>query len=124
MSIITADDLASWLRNPSLATDESLRQIVDLTNELVSEEWANPADPVPTRVRLLTLNVAARAWGHNPATAHLESVTRTLDDASRTERYRSTSADGTVYLTSSELAILHGKRPMRSIRLVTNGEYE
>lgn len=124
MDIITAGDLASWLRDPDLATNESLLQVVDLTNELVNEEWATPASPVPTRIRLLALNVAARAWGHNPATAHLESVTRSIDDASRTERYRSSTADGSVYLTDSELALLHGRRPTRSIRLVSYGEFE
>ena len=124
MDVITAGDLASWLRDPSLATDESLLQIVALTNELVTEEWAAPTDPTPTRIHLLALNVAARAWGRNPATAHLESVTRSIDDSSRTERYRSSTADGSVFLTDSELALLQGRRPARSVRLVTYGEFE
>ena len=124
MDVITAGDLASWLRDPSLAADESLLQIVALTNELVTEEWATPADPVPTRIHLLALNVAARAWGQNPATAHLESVTRSIDDGSRTERYRSATSDGSIYLTDGELAVLQGRRPARSVRLVAYGEFE
>lgn len=123
MDIITAADLASWLRDASLATNDSLEQIVDLTNELVTEEWANPIDPVPARITLLTLGVAARAWVNDPSRAHVESVTRSLDDASRTERYRTSSSSGTVYLTDDELAVLQGKRPPRSVRLVAYGEY-
>jgi hypothetical protein len=124
MEIIIPADLASWLREPDLAADESLNQIVSLTNELITEEWAAPEDPIPTRIRILALNVASRAWVRNPAHAHLESITRTLDDASRTERYKSSTNDGTVYLTDSELAVLHGKPAPRSVRLVAYGEYE
>lgn len=121
--IITAADLASWLRDPSLETDASLVQIVTLTNDLVTEEWATPVTPVPTKITLLALGVAARAWVNDPSKANLESLTRGLDDATRTERYRSSAADGTVYLTGDELAILQGKRSPRSVRLVAYGEY-
>lgn len=122
MDIITADDLASWLRDPSLSTDPSLIQIVGLTNDLVSEEWANPDDPAPTRIRLLTLGVAARAWVNDPSKANLESITRAVDDASRTERYRTAGNGGTVYLTGDELAVLQGKPQARSVRLVAYGD--
>ena len=123
MEIITAAELASWLRDPALESNDSLIQIVGLANDLVTEEWTNPSDPVPARITLLTLGVAARAWVNDPSKANLESLTRGLDDASRTERYRSSAADGTVYLTGDELAILQGKRQARSVRLVAYGEY-
>lgn len=122
MDVITAGDLASWLRDPSLEANESLIQVVDLTNELVAEEWSDPVDPAPARIRLLTLGVASRAWVNDPSKANLESLTRALDDASRTERYRASANDGTVYLTSDELAILHGKRAVHSVRLTIYGQ--
>lgn len=121
--IITPDDLASWLRDDSLASNASLIQIVELTNELLDEEWASPVEPIPAKIRLLALRVAARGWRNNPATANLESITRTLDDASRTERYRTSPSSEGVFLTNDELAVLHGKRPPRSVRLVAYGEY-
>lgn len=121
--IIDAADLASWLRDDSLASNTSLIQIVDLTNELVAEEWADPADPAPARIRLLALNVATRAWVADPSKSHLESLTRTLDDASRTEKFKSSGSGGSVYLTGDELAILQGRPQARSVRLVAYGEY-
>lgn len=123
MEIISADDLASWLRDPSLAENESFAQVVDLTNELITEEWtSNPTTPAPVKVQLLAFGVATRAWTHNPAASNLESVTRTVDGASRTERYRSAGAGNNVYLTSDELAVLQGKRTTHSIRLVNYGQ--
>lgn len=120
--VITAVDLAAWLRDETLADDTSLQQIVELVNELVAEEWVSPEDPAPARIKLLALGVGARAWTHNPATAHVESVTRSIDDGSRTERYRASSTSGSVYLTDAELAILQGKPERRSVRLTIYGE--
>lgn len=122
MEIITPEELASYLRDDSLAADESLIQIVDLTNDLVTEEWAGSTSPVPVKIKILTLNVAARAWSFNPATANVESVSRSLDDASRTERYRTSSVSGSVYLTDAEEAILNGRRQYHSVRLIAYGE--
>ena len=47
MDVITPADLASWLRDSSLSTNDSLAQIVDLTNELITDEWVDPEDPAP-----------------------------------------------------------------------------
>ena len=123
VDIISAADLASWLRDSSLEGNASLNQIVTLTNELVTEEWTSAEDPAPAKIKLLTLGVAARAWVNDPGKAHLESLTRGLDDATRTERYRASTANAGVYLTGDELATLQGKRPPRSVRLVAYGEY-
>lgn len=121
MEIITAVELASYLRNDDLATDASLIQIVGLTNDLLTEEWTTPADPIPVKIKLLALNVAARGWTHNPATAHLESLSRTLDDAMRTERYRTSSESGSIFLTEAEEALLNGRKQRRSVRLTIYG---
>lgn len=122
MEIITAAELASYLRDDSLATDPALVQIVSWTNDLVTEEWTASASPVPVKIKLLTLNVAARGWTYNPATANLESLSRTLDDASRTERYRTSSESGSIYLTETEEATLNGRKRRRSIRLTIYGD--
>ena len=45
MDVITAADLASYLRDPSLEDD--LAQIVALTNGLIAEEWSSPGRPRP-----------------------------------------------------------------------------
>jgi hypothetical protein len=120
--VIDAAALAAWLRDSSLADDASLGQIVTFTNALFDEEWANPTDPVPVKVTLLALSVAARAWAFDPSRANVESVSRSLDDASRTERYRTSDGHGGVYLTSDEVALLNGERRSRSVRLVAYGE--
>jgi hypothetical protein len=122
MEIITAAELASYLRDDSLATDTSLVQIVGWTNDLVTEEWTAATTPVPVKIKLLALNVAARGWAYNPATANLESLSRTLDDASRTERYRTSSESGSIYLTEGEEATLNGRKRRRSIRLTIYGD--
>lgn len=122
MSVITAAELASYLRNPDLVSDPSFVQIVSLTNDLIDEAWAAPAYPVPVRITLLGLDVAARAWSFDPTTAHLESYTRTLDDASRTERFRTKGDGGRVYLTAAEASLLRGAPAVRSVRLVRPGD--
>lgn len=120
--IIDVQDLASYLRDDSLAEDPSLIQIVDLVNDLIEDNWTDPQIVVPARVKLLALNVSARAWAWNPASAHLESITRSIDDGSRTERYRAGSSSGSVYLTDDELLVLRGKSSVRSVRLVNYGD--
>lgn len=122
VDIISAAELASYLRNDDLATNASLEQIVEFTNELVTEEWVDPIDPVPVKVKLLTLNVAARAWVYDPSRSHIESYSRSLDDASRTERYRSSSDHQGVYLTDSEIATLNGRARSNSLRLTIYGQ--
>lgn len=122
MEIITAAELASYLRDDALATDASLIQVVTLTNDLVTEEWASATTPVPVKIKLLALNVAARGWTYNPATANLESLSRTLDDASRTERYRTSGENGSVFLTEAEEAVLNGRARRRSVRLTIYGD--
>lgn len=124
MEIISAEDLALRFRDSSLADDESFAQVVDLTNELLTEEWTDdPVSPAPIKIRLLALGVAERAWTHDPATANIESITRSADDASRTERYRSSGSNSNIFLTDAELAVLQGRRLTRSVRLVSYGEF-
>ena len=114
VDVISASDLATHLGNADLETDPRLVQIVTLTNGLITEKWRNPADPVPVSVQLLGLAVGARAWRATPATGQLESITRSVDDASRTERYvvERGNLDGHhVYITEAELAALNGGDP-------------
>lgn len=121
MDIITAAELASWLRDPSLEDDESLIQIVELTNDLITELWTDPEEPVPVRVKMLALSVAARAWVNNPATSNVESTSVRVDDGATTDRYRSPARSG-IYLTADEAALLNGEPRTRSVRLVAYGE--
>lgn len=122
VAIITAAELASYLRDDTLVSNTSLVQIVTLTNGLVTEEWTTPVDPVPLKIKLLTLNVAARAWVNDPSKSHLESYSRSLDDASRTEKYRASSENGSVYLTETEEALLNGRSRNNSVRLTIYGQ--
>lgn len=123
--VITVADLAAYLDLDELVGVRA-ELIMELTNGLIAEKWYNPVDPVPTSVRLLALDVAARAWRNKPGQAPLESVTRSFDDSSKTERYvvqRSDSSGAYVYLTDAELAILNGppKSQVGSIRLSVPG---
>ena len=121
VDIITAESLASYLRDDTLVASPSLAQVVELTNALLTEEWATPVDPIPVKITLLALNVAARAWVYDPSTANLESLSRTSDDGSRTEKYRTAIENSSVYLTESEEALLNGRKARRSIRLTIYG---
>jgi hypothetical protein len=122
MEIITSTELASYLGDAALATDNRLQLIVDLTNDLVSEKWSKATTPVPASVRLLALAVASRAWRSDPSKAALQSVTRSIDDASRTERYAVSSEKVGVFLTDAEETQLRGRRNrVRSIRLKVPG---
>jgi hypothetical protein len=118
--IITTTDLASWLRDSTLQGDESLLQIVDLTNDLITEAWTDPTTPTPVRVTMLALSVAARAWVNSPVTANLESTSVSVDDGSTTRRFRNPSRVG-VYLTDDETALLNGEQRTRSVRLIKDG---
>lgn len=73
MSIIAPDDLASYLRQEDLKPEFDL--LVELANGIVEElPYATPlADPPPTRVRAITLEVAARAY-RNPDGYSSETV--------------------------------------------------
>jgi hypothetical protein len=121
VDIITAADLAAWLRDTSLATDDSLEQIVELTNDLITDSWTDPDDPVPVRIKMLALSIAARAWVNSPALSNVESTSVRVDDAGTTQRFRSPARLG-VYLTADELALLNGEQRTRSVRLTIYGE--
>lgn len=124
--VITLGDLAAYL-DPAAVSGARAELIVDLTNGLIAERWTTPSDPAPTSVRVLALNVAARAWRNKPGHGPLESITRSIDDASRTERYAIPVGDGSgadVFLTDAELATLNGlpaKARVGSIRLGVPG---
>jgi hypothetical protein len=119
--VLTAADLAAWLRDPALEENASLVQIMELVNELFVDEWTTPVDPAPARVRLLALSVGARAWVNSPSASNLESTSVSVDDGSTTKRFRSPARFG-VYLTSDEVAALNGSHRSRSVRLISYGE--
>jgi hypothetical protein len=124
MPVLTEGTLSAYLDDDAVLDSRRAVEIVRLTNGLIDEEWANPVEPVPVRVELLALEVAARAWRMVPGHGPVESITRSFDDASRTERYAVTVPDESghqVYLTDAELALLHGKNKARvgSITLST-----
>lgn len=101
---IDVDDLAAYLRDAG-APGDVLFQLADLANGVVSDT-TGALDPVPTRVKAITLEVAARAY-RNPQGFSSESV----DDY--TYRRDSATRQAGVYLTaaeSSELLTLAGKR--------------
>lgn len=98
MDIINMIDLASYLRESNI--DPSADLLVELANGIVTEVTGT-LDPIPTRVRAVTLEVAARAY-RNPQGASSE----TIDDYTY-RRDGDTTAAG-VYLTRTELATLRG----------------
>lgn len=120
--ILIPQDAADWLRDPELANDESFSNLVNLVNEVISEEWKWATPTVPARIRLLAVNVVARAWAQKPGERVLESYTRAVDDASRTERFSSRGPligfDG--LLTDAELEFLHGA-PAGRVRTIGVG---
>ena len=97
-SIIDLEDLASYLRDPS-ANDQANALIVELANGIVGEAAPSLVAPFPTRVRAITLEVAARAY-RNPNGYSSETV----DDYTY-RRDADTRAAG-VYLTDAERAEL------------------
>lgn len=113
--IIGVNDLADFLGVETVASDSRAAYIVGLTNGLLAEVWAAPVDPVPTSVQVLALEVAARGFQARPGAGRMESVTRSIDDGSRTERYAASVADQTgrsVFLTDDEEARLNGSSPV------------
>lgn len=122
MEIITYAELASYLGDPALATNTRLILITDLTNGLINEKWVNPVDPAPVSIKLLAFAIASRAWRNDASKAALQSITRSVDDASRTERYAVSASEVGVFLTDSELGQLRPSRKRaRSIRLKVPG---
>ena len=101
VDVISDTDLASYL---GAEVNGQLSLIVTKTNELVTEAWADPVEPVPTRVWSVAINVAARALS-NPK--GLTSWTRSWDDISRTERVEGDRRFG-LFLTDEDLAELNG----------------
>lgn len=97
MEIITGSRLATYL---GVAVDDKLNYLAELANGLVEAEWRNPVDPAPAWVVTIALEAAARP-ARNPR--GLGSVTRSIDDGSRTERYSETAARAGVYLLDAEL---------------------
>lgn len=103
MDIITADDLTN---HPGVTlTPEQAAWVASEVNDLVTEAWCDPAEPVPSWVRRIAIRAAAR-FGGNPL--NLESWTTSVDDGSVTERTRNSGGpDATgVYLTGSDLIAL------------------
>lgn len=102
VDIISKDDLAAY---PGItAPDASLTWTAAQINALVTESWKCATDPVPAWVKAIALGAAAR-FLFNPK--GLESWTRQVDDASRTERVGSAvSGRSGPYLTDEELTLL------------------
>lgn len=123
MAVVTGPDVAAYLQLDS--EDARAEYVATLVDGLIDEKWVTPVDPVPASVKLMALNVAARAYHASPGRGRLESVTRSVDDASRTERYASSAGDGEgVFLTEADLAVLNGgtgRKRVRSMRLRVPG---
>lgn len=121
---LTAAALADYL---GVDEDAALRQIVQLTGDLIDEELAGgPASPTPAWVIAIAWNVAIRA-GSNPK--GVTSQTRSWDDITKTERWEAQHGSSGVYLTADERARLNGVIgdgdpayvPARSIRMNVPG---
>ena len=122
MEIITYEKLASYLGDLTLVTNTRLILIADLTNGLINEKWVTPVNPAPVSIELLAYAVASRAWRNDASKTALQSITRSIDDASRTERYAVSASEVGVFLTDSELGQLRPSRKRaRSIRLKVPG---
>lgn len=108
IQIITGAELASYpgSGNPSLTDATRWAEIV---NGVVTDAWAVPENPVPYWVKAIALECGARA-ARNPK--GLQSWTKSVDDASRTERFAAAARTG-VFLTDDELARLGGKKRRR-----------
>lgn len=80
---------------------------VDLANGLVTEAWKapTPEPPYPSWVQGIALEAVARAI-RNPK--GLASVTRSIDDGSRTERLPDETSRAGIYLLPEEQAKLAG----------------
>lgn len=114
MNIITVDDLKTYLAGDTSLTDVELAFKVDLANGVVSDAYTAAVDPPPTWVVALALEVAARAC--RPTSGGLASLTRTVDDASRTERYSTDASRGGVFLTDQERLQLEGRKRAGTVK--------
>lgn len=114
-TLIAANDLEDL---PGLATTEEQRTYAARrASSLVVSRWADPISPPPEWVRDIAIDVAVR-YLTNPR--GITSVTRTVDDASRTERYEGPRREGGFNLTDDEIARLNPtvrRRRVGSIRL-------
>ena len=90
-------DLASYLRDSTVSGNDA-DFVVDLANGIVGDVIGT-LDPIPTRVRAITLEIAARAW-RNPNGYSSE----TIEDY--TYRRDAETRQAGVYLTPSESAEL------------------
>lgn len=127
MELITTEDLAAYLKDDSVTTDARANLVVRLTNDLITEKWLSPVDPAPASVLILAYAVASRARTNTPGRGPLQSITRSFDDSSRTERFAVPGGEASghdVYLTEDELALLNGgtkRRRVGSIKLAVPG---
>lgn len=112
MDIITGGELTNYLGSSAPAAGGRLELIVELANGLVTDAWATPTEPnaIPSWVRAITFEVAARPL-RNPG--GLASVTRHIDDASRTERLSDLAARAGLFLTAEEEARLANRGKTR-----------
>lgn len=105
--IITDNDLLELTDLLPAATDQQLKYAARRASSLVAGNWASPIDPAPQWVKDIAIDVAARYLA-NPR--GVTSVTRSLDDASRTERYEGGGTRaGKFYLDDDEFAKLNPK---------------
>lgn len=111
---VTAPALAAYVGMPE---NEAITQIVNLTNQLIDDEWLTKSTPVPARVLVIAQNVAVRAAA-NPK--GLTSWTRQWDDITRTERVEGARRMG-IYLTDDELndlnGVVAGSKVVKSLRM-------
>jgi hypothetical protein len=118
--LITADDLSGI---PGISgTPDELAYAARRASSSVAPAWCRPVDPPPQWVKDIAIDVAVR-YLHNPRGT--TSVTRRIDDASRTERYEDgvASGVGSFELEDSERKRLCPavRRRVGSIRLAVPG---
>lgn len=102
-TIITFTDLES---HPGIAgTREHTASVAQRASALVYQKWANPVTPVPAWVKEIAIDVALRVL-INPK--GLESVTKSADDVSITERHSVSGGRLGMHLTDREAALLSG----------------
>lgn len=95
--IITYQDLVDV---PGLSATEGQRTYAARrASNLVASKWVKPVDDAPQWVKDIAIDVATRYLA-NPR--GVTSYTRSVDDASRTERFEN-GARGGFYLTAGEL---------------------
>lgn len=121
--IITVETLASYPGVTMSPNADTNTLVVELANGLVSD-IIGTLDPVPTRARAITFEIAARAL-RNPK--GLSSESKKIDDWTKTERYaEGAKVRAGVYLTDEETAELEallgeGMRAIGSIRMHVPG---